>query len=64
MGRSINKHATDDSRSESLNTGTQESGTDKSSSSPVAIVGFAFRFPGDVSDETDFWNALKQNVIS
>lgn len=60
MGRSINKHATDDSRSESLNTGTQESGTDKSSSSPIAIVGFAFRFPGDVSDETDFWNALKQ----
>jgi|GEM_PF-1668576 len=54
MDRSINKHAADDSRSESLNTGTQEGSTDKSSSSPVAIVGFAFRFPGEMSDETDF----------
>ena len=24
----------------------------------IAIVGFAFRFPNDISDETDFWSAL------
>lgn len=28
--------------------------------SPVAIIGFAFRFPGDLKDETGFWDALKQ----
>ncbi len=27
---------------------------------PVAIVGIAFRFPGDQSDEYNFWNALKE----
>ena len=58
MDRSMGKHATDDSKDESLNTGMKGNGTDRSS--PVAIVGFAFRFPGDVSNETDFWNALKQ----
>ena len=26
---------------------------------PVAIIGTAFRFPGDLSDEHSFWNALK-----
>ncbi len=26
----------------------------------VAIVGVAFRFPGDLSDEPSFWNALKE----
>ncbi len=33
---------------------------------PVAIVGIAFRFPGDHSDECSFWNALikKQDLIS
>ncbi|MXS86208.1 SDR family NAD(P)-dependent oxidoreductase [Nitrosomonas sp. HPC101] len=60
MNRPISKHAADESRSESADTCTKENGTDKSSSFPVAIVGFAFRFPGDLSDETDFWNALKQ----
>ncbi|WP_299159570.1 type I polyketide synthase [Accumulibacter sp.] len=29
-------------------------------SSPVAIVGIAFRFPGDLSDEHGLWNALKE----
>ena len=29
-------------------------------SSPVAIVGLAFRFPGDLGNEADFWDALKQ----
>lgn len=28
-------------------------------SSPVAIIGLAFRFPGDLGDEVRFWNALK-----
>lgn len=27
---------------------------------PIAIVGMAFRFPGDLSDESSFWEALKQ----
>jgi acyl transferase domain-containing protein/NADPH:quinone reductase-like Zn-dependent oxidoreductase/NADP-dependent 3-hydroxy acid dehydrogenase YdfG/acyl carrier protein len=27
----------------------------------VAIVGVAFRFPGDLGDESSFWNALKEN---
>ncbi|HNL96265.1 MAG TPA: SDR family NAD(P)-dependent oxidoreductase [Accumulibacter sp.] len=30
------------------------------SSSAVAIVGMAFRLPGDLSDEASFWNALKE----
>jgi len=29
-------------------------------SDPVAIVGFAFRFPGDLADESTFWDVLKQ----
>lgn len=29
-------------------------------SSPIAIVGLAFRFPGDLSDETEFWEALSR----
>lgn len=28
---------------------------------PIAIVGMAFRFPGDLSDEVGFWRALKEN---
>lgn len=28
------------------------------SSDPIAIVGLAFRFPGDISDEEQFWQAL------
>ena len=31
-----------------------------SSSAPIAIIGCAFRFPGDLSDPTDFWEALRQ----
>jgi phthiocerol/phenolphthiocerol synthesis type-I polyketide synthase C len=33
---------------------------------PVAIIGTAFRFPGDISDERSFWNILKekQDLIS
>jgi acyl transferase domain-containing protein/NADPH:quinone reductase-like Zn-dependent oxidoreductase/acyl carrier protein/NADP-dependent 3-hydroxy acid dehydrogenase YdfG/SAM-dependent methyltransferase len=27
---------------------------------PIAIVGCAFRFPGDLADETSLWHALKQ----
>jgi phthiocerol/phenolphthiocerol synthesis type-I polyketide synthase C len=27
---------------------------------PIAIVGMAFRFPGDASDEQSFWQALKE----
>ncbi len=34
--------------------------TDGASVFPVAIVGIAFRFPGDQSDECIFWNALKE----
>ncbi|WP_207389773.1 type I polyketide synthase [Aquitalea sp. USM4] len=30
------------------------------SNSPVAIVGYAFRFPGDLVDDAQFWEALKQ----
>jgi acyl transferase domain-containing protein len=30
------------------------------SNSPVAIVGYAFRFPGDLADDAQFWEALKQ----
>jgi len=28
--------------------------------SPIAIVGVAFRFPGDVGDIADFWQGLKE----
>lgn len=28
--------------------------------SPIAIVGMAFRFPGDMSQAGEFWNALKE----
>lgn len=31
-----------------------------SSEDGIAIVGMAFRFPGDISDEQTFWNALKE----
>lgn len=33
---------------------------------PIAIIGIAFRFPGDLHDECDFWQALKEkrNFIS
>ena len=27
---------------------------------PIAIVGMAFRFPGDLSDENQFWQALRE----
>lgn len=27
---------------------------------PIAIIGMAFRFPGDISDEQSFWEALTQ----
>lgn len=33
---------------------------DSAVSAPVAIVGFAFRFPGDLAEESAFWDALKQ----
>lgn len=29
-------------------------------SNAIAIIGIGFRFPGDLGDETEFWNALKQ----
>ena len=32
----------------------------KKSVAPIAIVGMAFRFPGDLSDEHSFWQALKE----
>ncbi len=27
---------------------------------PIAIIGLAFRFPGDLSDEQTFWQSLKE----
>lgn len=35
-------------------------GSDPAQASAVAIVGFAFRFPGDLSEDAEFWNALEQ----
>lgn len=32
----------------------------KSESHPIAIIGLAFRFPGDLCTEDAFWNALKE----
>ena len=29
-------------------------------SAPVAIIGFSFRFPGDLGSEREFWSALQQ----
>ncbi len=26
----------------------------------IAIIGIAFRFPGDLADDADLWEALKQ----
>jgi len=36
------------------------------SSSAIAVVGLAFRFPGDLNDETSFWQALqdKRDLVS
>ncbi len=33
---------------------------DKSNPSAIAIVGIAFRFPGDLADDASLWKALKQ----
>ena len=33
---------------------------DQIDSNPVAIISFAFRFPGDLKDEDSFWDALSQ----
>ena len=38
---------------------SEGNGLAHASSSPVAIVGLAFRFPGDLGEETGFWDALK-----
>ncbi|MEF3192984.1 MAG: polyketide synthase, partial [Halothiobacillaceae bacterium] len=43
-----------------LSEGTVRDALAHASSSPVAIVGLAFRFPGDLGDETGFWDALRQ----
>ncbi len=32
----------------------------KTTDQPIAIVGMAFRFPGDISDEQSFWQALAE----
>jgi len=29
------------------------------SDSPIAIIGFAFRFPGDIGDAAELWEGLK-----
>jgi phthiocerol/phenolphthiocerol synthesis type-I polyketide synthase C len=42
-----------------LHTGPVRDDFAQGSSSPVAIIGLAFRFPGDLSEEAAFWNALK-----
>ena len=31
-----------------------------SPNSPIAIVGCAFRFPGDLADEQSFWRVLRE----
>lgn len=43
-----------------LNAGSARSAVAHLSSSPVAIIGLAFRFPGDLGDEAGFWDALRQ----
>lgn len=43
-----------------LNIGSVGDGFVHASSSPVAIIGVAFRFPGDLGDEAGFWDALIQ----
>jgi len=42
-----------------LKTGSVDGDFADESSSPVAIIGYAFRFPGDLGDEVGFWNALR-----
>ncbi|MBS0323324.1 MAG: SDR family NAD(P)-dependent oxidoreductase [Proteobacteria bacterium] len=37
-----------------------QSGAVVPSSTPVAIIGVAFRFPGDLGDEGSFWDALRE----
>lgn len=39
---------------------TAPPGCHKSPTSAIAIVGIAFRFPGDLGDDASLWNALKQ----
>jgi acyl transferase domain-containing protein/short-subunit dehydrogenase/acyl carrier protein len=43
-----------------LSEGSEGNGLAHASSSPIAIVGVAFRFPDDLGDETGFWDALRQ----
>lgn len=43
-----------------LNAGSVRNEIAHASSSPVAIIGLAFRFPGDLGDEVSFWDALRQ----
>ena len=42
-----------------LSNGSEGNSLAHTSSSPVAVVGLAFRFPGDLGEEGDFWSALK-----
>lgn len=41
------------------NTGSVRKDVARLPSSPVAIIGLAFRFPGDLGDEAGFWEALE-----
>lgn len=42
-----------------LNVGSVGNGFAHAPSSPVAIIGLAFRFPGGLDEEASFWNALR-----
>lgn len=49
-----------------LSTDLAQYDVSNSCSSPIALVGMAFRFPGDLCDEHTFWGALKekQDLVS
>lgn len=38
----------------------KSNGTAQPTSHPIAIIGAAFRFPGDLCDATEFWKALEE----
>lgn len=53
------KHSDEDGNAATPETGSVTADT-RRSAQPVAIIGIAFRFPGDIGDEVSLWEALKE----
>lgn len=40
--------------------GEDNNATTKEGKEPIVVVGFAFKFPGDATDSTSFWNMMME----